>query len=88
MSSSASGGFGDAAPGDVLRMYVIYDSPSDARGKFVMREWRIGTVGAPRAMADKALADTLEEARAAVPIGCVNIGRTQGDEEQIVEVWL
>lgn len=73
-----------ARPG--LRMFVIYDHPLDHPTKFVVREWMVGIKATPNGEAN--LADTLEEARAFVPPGLVNIGRNPSDEPQIAEVWV
>jgi hypothetical protein len=71
-----------------LKMIVIYDRPHDAPDGYAVRAWdvRAGIV-APGAMLGSGLA-TICEARALVPPGLVNIGRMDGDDPKIVEVWL
>jgi hypothetical protein len=71
-----------------LEMWVIYSNPRDYPGKFVTRR-RVVTAASDVADAKpRAVEETLEDARAAVPWGCVCIGRQEGDDPVIVEVWL
>lgn len=73
---------------NVLYQYVIYKHPGDYPDKFVVRRWRIGPAGELDAEIDPtAVADSIEEAREAVPTGFVNIGRQLGDDWAIYEVW-
>lgn len=68
-------------------MYVIYDKPADWPNGFVVRVWIVSraiVVPGPVLGSDVA---TLEEARALVPVGHVNIGRNPEDDPTIVEVW-
>lgn len=67
-------------------MYTIYDAPSDHPNHFVMRRHRI----VPNQVIPEytaGLYTSLEQARADIPPGCVNLGREEGDESQIVETW-
>lgn len=69
-------------------MYVIYDRPADWPNGFVVRVWLVNramTVPGPVLGSD---VPTLEEARALVPIGHVNVGRDPADDDKIVEVWV
>lgn len=71
-----------------MRIFVIYSSPSDFPGRFVLRGYR---VTARRSFSDArptAVTSTLEEARAAVPEGLVCCARAPGDDPVIVETWL
>lgn len=66
-----------------LRMYVIYDHPSDYPNCFVIRLWKDGqpTVG-------HMLTNTLEGARRLIPKGLHCIPRDPTDDPVIVESWL
>lgn len=70
-----------------LVMWVIYQSPSDVPAPFVVRPWAIGGASA-RPSANGRTAATIEEARALVPPGLVNIGRRKDDDPVIAEVWI
>lgn len=70
-----------------LRLFTIYASPLDYPGKYVVREWYSLRCLIPAAE-PLAVADTLAEARAAVPAGLYCMPRVKGDELQIVETWL
>jgi hypothetical protein len=66
-----------------LEMFVVYDHPRDFPGHFVVRRWLGG-----RPTADFAIADTLEAARAEVPIGLHRLPREPDDDRVIVETWV
>lgn len=72
---------------DELVQFVIYESPNDYPGKFVVREYRIspGTIRA--ATEPAAVVDTLEEARAVIPEGMVLLQPQEGEHKSIREVW-
>lgn len=66
-----------------LHLYTIYSNPSDFPGKFVVRHFE----GAePRETV--IVADTLHEARSALPPGLARIVRSPGDDPVILETWL
>lgn len=72
----------------VLTMYVVTENPRDYPGKFVVRESLIvrgRTEPVPGGVV--VVADTLGDARAALPDGLYNLGRQPGDDPVIVEVW-
>jgi hypothetical protein len=72
----------------LLRQYVIYDHPRDYPDYFVVRAWEINSgIPIPLPFGNPVLTETLDEARAAVPVGFVNIGRFEEDDPVIVEVW-
>ena len=50
-----------------LPQFVIYNSPRDFPGKYVVRMWLVGHRMGPTALA--AAFDTLEQAREFVPLG-------------------
>lgn len=67
-----------------IQMWAVYENPSDFPDKFVVRRW----AGKHPDSEPLAVANTLEEARAAVPKGLQNIGRMRDDDPVLVEVWL
>lgn len=71
-----------------MKMVVIYDRPHDAPNGFLVRSWDVtGAIVVPGKLLGSDLG-SLEAARACVPVGMVNIGRTAQDDPKIVEVWL
>lgn len=70
-------------PAEPLSLYVIYDHPRDYPDSFVVRRWELDAqkevVGT---------APTLEAARKLVPPDLYNLGRHEGDDPNIVEVWI
>lgn len=71
-----------------LHQYVIYENPSDYPDRFVVRKWRIRDDGNLEVSAwPTKLAETIELARACLPVGLINIGRQTGDDPVIREVW-
>jgi hypothetical protein len=71
----------------VLTMYTIYFNPLDYPGRYVVRGFFIES-GKVEPGELCVVADTLEQARAAVPPGCAQIARDPDDEPQIVETWI
>lgn len=72
--------------GSELRMYTIFDHPSDYPRHWAVRASIIrpeGPVPADRVQ----LADSLEEARALIPPGLTRIPRFPQDIPTITEVW-
>jgi hypothetical protein len=69
-----------------MNQFVVYDSPADFPGLFVVRRWEIrsGWVNACEAR----VANTLEAAREVVPPGMYRLPRFPDDDPKIVEVWL
>lgn len=73
---------------DSLAMWVIYENPSDYRGKFVVRIHRPGRDGSVVAEREpRAVVDTLAQARAVVPPLLYRMDRHPDDDPVIVEVW-
>jgi hypothetical protein len=74
-----------------LPFFVIYQRPRDYPHCYVVRRWVTltpdagGTSGRPDPQ-PLAIAATLEQARAAVPDYCTNIGRMDFDDPVICEV--
>lgn len=72
-----------------LDMYVVYDHAADFPGKVVVRRWVIGASGEPRAeKTPTAIADSLDEARRAIPPGRYRQAPHPNDDLAIAEVWL
>lgn len=67
---------------DLLNVYVIYDSPLDAPGDFVVRRWEYET---PR---ESFRFPSLAAAREAIPPGLVRLLPAESDAKSIVETWL
>jgi hypothetical protein len=75
-------------PEVVLTQYVIYERPKDYPESFVVREWYIvrgRDEPVPGSLVK--VAETLGDARAAIPDGLFNVGRQPGDDSVIVETW-
>lgn len=73
-----------------MAFYVVYHNPSDYPGKWVLRRQRL-LRGKPLIVIDfhpKAVVDSLEEARAALPEGLGYMGRFAEDDPAIFEVWM
>lgn len=70
-------------PGGLLEMFVVYDHPLDYPGHFVVRRW-----SGDQPTENFAVARTIEEARAHVPMGLHRLPRQPDDDAAIVEVWL
>jgi len=71
-----------------LSLWVIYDNPRDHPGKFVVREQRV--LGGGRIWLSPVceLARDLQEAREKLPAGLYPLGRQEGDDPAIAEVWV
>ena len=72
---------------DALEMWVVYWSPRDYPELFVARKWRILPHELPMPSTDMFTSTSLAELRKLLPFGLINIGRMEGDEPQILEVW-
>lgn len=71
-------------------LWVVYHNPSDFPGKYVVRR-TVATPLPPYSRPDAEpliVCDTLAEARTVLPVGGYNLGRMDGDEPQIFEVWV
>lgn len=70
-----------------LRMYVIYDHPSDYPDRFVARRAFVGAVTV--CFEDDVLAaDSLDNLRKMLPQGLICIPRGVNDDPVIVEAWI
>ena len=65
-------------------IWVIYYDPADYPGKFVVRRWQ----GIEADQWPRAICPTLETARAAVPKGYINVGKSPGSDSVILEEWI
>ena len=72
----------------MLELFVVYDSPSDFPGKFVVRRHFVTSSGLEFAEVTQRVRESLEEARAEIPKGRKNIGRHEKDDPAICEVWV
>lgn len=70
----------------VIYQYVIYERPSDYPGQYVLRQWNIGA-GTAESGKILALAETIEEVRASIPVGTTLLPIHDPDPV-IVEVWM
>lgn len=75
----------DDAP---LRIFTIYENPSDYPGRFVVRETECRAGELRVAALPLAVTKTLDEARARVPAGLWRFIRSAQDDPCIREVWL
>lgn len=76
---------------DYVELWVIYERPVDWPDSFVVRRQKVMLADRiERLWIDPiGLAyDTLAAARAALPYGLVNIGRSDDDAPSIKEVWV
>ena len=77
----------DVHKGMSLSLWTVYENPTDRPGEFIARRWLASPVR-QEATSDIFAGPTLDAVRAQFPRGLVNIGRMDGDEAQIVEVWI
>ena len=69
---------------DPLAVYTIHRDPEDHPGKWVVRQRNIPGGGRLAC----AIVDSLEQARAAVPFGLINLAKMPGDEPDLFETWI
>ena len=67
-----------------ITLFVVYRSPSDFPGKYVVRRW-LDCVPEHEPLR---VCEQLDQARSAIPAGAANIGRMREDDPAILEVWL
>lgn len=72
-----------------MSTWTVYYDPLDFPGKFVARRDGIfRTEPRVRATTDRFVADSLREIRDMLPPGLAHLTRSEGDEPQIVEIWV
>lgn len=71
----------------VLSMWVVCDHPSDHPDVVVARRHEISD-GGHQPTGDLLTGATLEEVREQIPVGFINIGRSDEDDPVIVESWV
>ena len=71
-----------------LSLYTIYKDPTDYPGHHVVREHKINDRLDVEISRLAYVCSTLEQARKAVPAGCLRLGRMPEDDPCIVEVWV
>jgi len=71
-----------------LSIWVIFKSPGDFPGEFVVREQRVvgGVIYFARAI--HARGATVEEVRETLPAGVVRMERHPNDDPNILETWM
>lgn len=74
--------------GNALWIYVVFQSPADYPGKFVVRVQRAGKRGVEIDADPLIVCNTLPEARAVIPGGLYRMNRNPQDVPSILEVWL
>lgn len=67
-------------------IWTVYESPRDFPGLFVIRPSL--AEDPPRPLFCHVEAETLEQAREMLPVGVYRIGRREGDDPAILEVWI
>jgi hypothetical protein len=72
---------------DALKMWTVYDHPSDHPDRFVARLWLVDRKGA-KATTEIITALKLKTLRESLPPGLVCLKRMPDDDPKIVEVWL
>lgn len=76
-------------PEPVMRAYTITFDPIDVPGKYVLRQFDIHPGMEPVPGPVLQIADTLEQARAALPPEAdVRFARSPEDDPVVVETWL
>jgi hypothetical protein len=70
-----------------LEVLTVYKDPRDNPGKWVLRGFDVRSNGT-EARADCVVADSLDEVRRSVPVGCVRLGRSGGDDPCVYESWV
>lgn len=71
-----------------MNLYVIYESPSDYPGKFVLRRWVVSPATVAPEREPMLVVDDIDEAREALPRGVCLVGPQQDDDPVIYEVWV
>lgn len=72
----------------MMCQYVIYDHPKDFPDKFVVRRWDIGPGSVTPQPGIFAEADSLDDARDAIPAGLTRMPVFENDDPVIAEVWM
>lgn len=66
-----------------FEIWTVYDHPADWPDWFVARKWVLDTP-----TGEVKLARSLDGVRRMLPRGLVRMGRFEGDDPVIVEIWL
>lgn len=74
---------------DVIKHFVIYNSPLDYPGLWVLRAWYIFQ-GNPEPVPSAGVLtfETLEDARNVLPWGSIRLDRYPEDDPRIHEIWV
>ncbi len=73
---------------EVVVFYVVYESPLDYPGMFVVRKQAVGPGTLLIERKPHVVSTDLDGARAAIPRDLIRMRRLPGDEPQILESWL
>src|SRR5690349_21433683 len=73
--------------GHACKMYVIFDRPDEFPGHYVVR-LAVAVDGKPVEQCNLMIANSLMEARCAIPEGYECFPRSDEDEESVVETWI
>lgn len=73
---------------ETLSIWTITRNPSDFPGKHVARRHVVHPTACAGPTPDHYVADTLDQARACLPAGVINLGRNEADDPVIVESWV
>lgn len=84
-----AGGFPcESTNSDSLSLWTITRSPLDFPGKHVARRHIVMPDDEAGPTADHLVGDTLNQVRALLPAGLINLGRAPTDAPAIVETWI
>jgi hypothetical protein len=71
-----------------LAMWTVYDHPSDYPDYYIARKWLVGSKRAEPEATDEILLDAdLDALRKRIPPWLYCMGRQEGDDPKIIEVW-
>lgn len=71
-----------------LAVFTVYRNPSDHPGCIVVRRFTVHANG-PRADREPLyVGDSLDEARAHIPLGLICFTRDEGDDVAVLESWM
>lgn len=71
-----------------MEIFVVYESPRDYPGLFVLRKWTVGFMVMVPEPEPMAVEKNLVDARAAIPDGFYRRSPSVGDDPVILEIWL
>ena len=69
-------------------VYTIYDNPTDAPGRVVLRRFNVTGTGTQPDPEPLYVGDSVAEAREKLPRGLARFVRDKNDPKPVVETWL